>query len=256
MKDTDRKWIAWAITVILIVLGTLIGVKFPIPDPPLPLGYSHFSGLHVAAPTTQPTTTPAAIISSEGLGTLLEVQDAGTRVIWIEDGGALQAVSGIQIAAPTAQATATPAVIINSLGLSNLIEVRDAATPVFWVEDGGAVRGTYWTVSFEAADTALTSTQDPVYTFQMPFAATLIEASAACRDIDVADTDETYVLSLEDDGVAITSAWAVVADNTIDASTITTATVADNSVLETVLTLGGTTPSAEDCYVTLTFQVK
>lgn len=239
-------------------------------------GYVSTGGINVfvdavkiSAPTAIATATPALVVDSLGEGNvLLDVRDAATPVFSVNNGGGWTSTGAgthssgqtvnnwVKISAPTAIATATPAMIVDSLGVSNIFEVRDAATPVFRVENGGAVRGTYWTVAFEAVDTAIVASQDPIFTFQMPFAATLIEASAACRDIDVADTDETYAFALEDDGSAITSAWAVTADNTVDLATIGTAAVADNSKMEVTLTLGGTSPSAEDCYVLLTFTVQ
>ena len=69
MPEKDRRWIAWAVIVALIVVSTITGIKFPIPEPPIePLGYTHFSGLVVTEPTTVTTATPGAVINSNGLG--------------------------------------------------------------------------------------------------------------------------------------------------------------------------------------------
>jgi len=134
------------------------------------------------------------------------------------------------------------------------IDIEVSGTDVGQWTPSGLVKGSYFTVSFEAADTVLTATQDPIFTWQMPFAATLIECSGVVRVVDTGSGNETYAFALEDDGSAITSAWAVTASNTADLCTVDTAAVADNSVMEVTLTLGGTTPSAEDAYVVFTFQ--
>jgi hypothetical protein len=149
INDNTRKWLSWAIVVMLIVISTVMGVQFPIPQPPIEsLGYTHFSGLVITEPTTVATATPGAVINSLGLGNILEVQDASTPVFTINNGGNRVAAGGqtnnnwIKVSAPTAIATATPAAVIDSLGLSNILEVRDAATPVFAVRNGGTLLGT------------------------------------------------------------------------------------------------------------------
>jgi len=101
-----------------------------------------------------------------------------------------------------------------------------------------------------------TSTLDPVATFQMPFGATLTEMSVTARDIDTADANETYTVDLEDDGTTVlSSAIAITADNTVVVGTISSASIADNSKMEVVLTLGGTSPALDDLTVLLTFKV-
>jgi len=107
----DRRWLGWAIMVVLMVVGTLLGVKFPalppMPDPAAPLGgfaaqsvtgeYTNFSGLVVAAPTTFATATPGTILNSAGTGKILEIQDATTPVASFNDGGAVDLNGNLNI---------------------------------------------------------------------------------------------------------------------------------------------------------------
>ncbi len=101
-----------------------------------------------------------------------------------------------------------------------------------------------------------TATLDPVATFIMPFGATLTEVSASARDIDLGDANETYTIDLEDDGTTtLSSTIAIVADNTPVVGTVSAATIADNSIMEVVLTLGGTSPALDDLTVLMTFKI-
>lgn len=101
-----------------------------------------------------------------------------------------------------------------------------------------------------------TATVDPAATFQMPFAATLVEVSVAARDIDTADADETYTVDLEEAGTTVlSSAISIAADNTPVVGTISDSAIADNAKMEVVLTIGGTTPTIDDLTVLLTFKV-
>jgi hypothetical protein len=155
ISETDRKWIAWAIAVALIVAGTLLGVTFPqLPPTPAegdfgaqahPGGYTNLSGLVVAGPTTFATATPAAIVDSAGLGTILEIRDATTPIAYYANGGAYTSGQGQTInnwsavSAPTAIATATPAFVVNSAGVSQIASFRDAGTELLGVRNGGSV---------------------------------------------------------------------------------------------------------------------
>jgi hypothetical protein len=96
--------------------------------------------------------------------------------------------------------------------------------------------------------TARTATQDPEVRYITPVGITplalrVTPLAAFVRN----DSDETYVVSLEDDGTKIsTDNGAVTNANAADAIEATFAAsthVAKDSVLEVVLTLGGTTPS-------------
>lgn len=101
-----------------------------------------------------------------------------------------------------------------------------------------------------------TATVDPAATFQMPFAATLVEVSVCARDIDTTDTDETYTVDIEEAGTTVlSSAISITADNTPVVGTVSDSTIADNAKIEAVLTLGGTTPTIDDLTILLTFKV-
>ena len=113
----------------------------------------------------------------------------------------------------------------------------------------------YFTVCL-TSDGQYTTTVDPLRTFQMPFAATLHEVSACARDIDTASGNETYTVDIEADGTSVlSSAISLTADNTPVVGTISTASIADNSKMELVLTLGGTSPALDDLTVLLVFKV-
>ena len=113
----------------------------------------------------------------------------------------------------------------------------------------------YFTICL-TKDGEYTITVDPLATFQMPFGATLTEVSAVARDIDTADGNETYTVDIEDDGTSVlSSAISLTADNTVVVGTVSSGTIADDSKMELVLTLGGTTPSLTDLTVLLTFKV-
>ena len=112
----------------------------------------------------------------------------------------------------------------------------------------------YFTIAL-TSDGQYDTTVDPLRTFQMPFAATLIEVSVCARDIDTAE-DETYTIDIEEAGTTVLdSAIPIVADNTVAVGTITDADIADNAKIEVVLTIGGTTPTIDDITILLTFKV-
>jgi len=100
-----------------------------------------------------------------------------------------------------------------------------------------------------------TSTLDPAATFQMPFAATLVEVSVCARAIDTSSGDETYTVDLEEAGASVLSnAISISASNTPVVGTISDTSIADNAKMEVVLTLGGTTPAIDDLTVLLTYK--
>ena len=113
----------------------------------------------------------------------------------------------------------------------------------------------YFTICITKAG-QYTSSLDPVATFQMPFAATLIEVSATARDLDVAGTN-AYTVDLEEAGTTVlNSAIALVADNTPVVGSINDAALADTSKMEVVLTLSGdTTPALDDLTVLITCKI-
>lgn len=160
--EKTRKWLAWAIVIMLIVISTVFGVKFPaIPEPPLePLGYTHFSGLVVTAPTTVATATPGSVVNSLGLGVILEIQDASTPVVAVNNGGNLVSQKLMYGACTysevsTAAQTLTPVTNCYILSPANAITVTLGTT--------GMVTGTMLTIAnlttniVLIADTALRS---------------------------------------------------------------------------------------------------
>lgn len=118
-----------------------------------------------------------------------------------------------------------------------------------------AAPNAYFTIPI-CKDGQFTATVDPIATFQMFTAATLVEVSACARDIDTVSGNETYTVDLEEAGTSVlSSAISITADNTPVVGTVSDATIADNAKMEVVLTLGGTTPTLDDLTVLLTFKV-
>jgi hypothetical protein len=153
ISQKDREWLAWLIAVALIVVGTVLGVNFP-QLPPMPQGaepqalaggYTNLSGLVVAGPTTFATATPAAIVDSLGLGTILEIRDATTPVAYYANGGGYTGSQAhtvnnqLAVSAPTAIATANPALLVSSAGLSQIASFRDGSTELLGIRNGGSV---------------------------------------------------------------------------------------------------------------------
>jgi hypothetical protein len=100
------------------------------------------------------------------------------------------------------------------------------------------------------------SSQDPLQTFQMPFAATLVEISVTARDIDTSDGDETYTIDVEENGTSVLSSpIAITADNTPVVGTISDNAIADNAKMEVVLTSGGTSPNITTTTILFTFKI-
>ena len=102
------------------------------------------------------------------------------------------------------------------------------------------------------------ATVNPISLFQMPFAATLVEVSAAARAADSGDADETYTIDLEEAGTSVLSSPISIsraAPQTPVVGTVSDSAIGDNAVMEVVLTLGGTTPTIDDVTVLMTFKV-
>jgi len=113
----------------------------------------------------------------------------------------------------------------------------------------------FFTMAF-TAEGQYTATVDPLFTFQMPFAATLVEVSASARDIDTVDGNETYDFDLEEAGTSVLSTNVLLtADNTPVVGVISDSSIADNAKMQIVMTLGGTSPAIDDITVLLTFKV-
>jgi len=97
-----------------------------------------------------------------------------------------------------------------------------------------------------------TASVNPAAKFVMPFAARLIGISGTCRASG--GTTPTLTIDLEDDGTsALASAFSVTA-GTVAEGSIANAAVVDESVMEIVLTIGGSSPTWDDCTVLITYQ--
>jgi hypothetical protein len=117
-----------------------------------------------------------------------------------------------------------------------------------------AAPNSYFTVPL-AAQGQITSTLDPVFTFQMPFSATLVEVSATIRAITTGGA-ETYTVDLEEAGTTVLNApISIIASNTPVVGVVDDATIADNAKMEVVLTLGGASPTVDNLTVLCTFKV-
>ncbi len=117
-----------------------------------------------------------------------------------------------------------------------------------------AAPNSYFTVPL-TVEGQITSTLDPVFTFQMPFSATLVEVSATIRAITTGGA-ETYTVDLEEAGTSVlSSAISITASNTPVVGTVSDATIADNAKMEVVLTLGGASPTVDNLTVLCTFKV-
>lgn len=97
----------------------------------------------------------------------------------------------------------------------------------------------------------ITATVTPI-AFTVPYPARLVSVSAYVRDVDVADTNETYTVDIQEAGTTVLSAtMAFTADGQTKTGTISDAAIADESAMTVVVTLGGTTPSLTDLTVML-----
>lgn len=87
----QKRKVGLALAAGLLALVVLVaGITYPRPAVEVvELGYTNFTGLEVAAPTTYATGTPAVVFDSDGLGTILELRDAGTPVWYVSDGGSV-----------------------------------------------------------------------------------------------------------------------------------------------------------------------
>lgn len=141
--------------------------------------------------------------------------------------------------------------LVTNTKLSTLV---DSATISGIANSELAAPQAYFTVCI-CRDGQFTTTIDPLATFQMPFAATLVEVSACARDIDLADENETYTIDVEEAGTTVLDgAIAITADNTPVVGTIADSAIADNAKMEIVLTLDGTSPAIDDITILLTFK--
>lgn len=167
----NKKLIGWAVMVVAVVVAAFFGVRYPMPEPPLPeedlaAGLTYTGAVYFPPGGDQLVVADGGEIEVQSGGDLNVDGDTtlanltvsggvtGTNVLTTGD----QTVAGIKtfttpaafsaglstnlavVTGPTAAATATPAAIVNNLGAGNVaLEVRDSATPVFRVANGGAV---------------------------------------------------------------------------------------------------------------------
>lgn len=95
---------------------------------------------------------------------------------------------------------------------------------------------------------ALSATTDPIVRFKANVGMTPLSVRCTpLTEFDRADGNETYVLSVEDDGVKVSTDNAAVQTATktepIEATFASGTYIAKGSVVEIILTLGGTSPS-------------
>ena len=99
--------------------------------------------------------------------------------------------------------------------------------------------------------TQVTSTADPFIKFTAPVAMTPL-ALRLSGTFEFTTGDETYVISLEDDTTKISTnnaAVAAIGYAQLEATFAAGTRIAKDSVLEIVLTLGGTTPTLDNLVI-------
>lgn len=102
----------------------------------------------------------------------------------------------------------------------------------------------------------LTATANPYIQFTTPVGFTPL-ALRCCATCDRSTGDETYVISLEDDTVKISTDNTAVSGSTgykvLEATFAQGTHVAKDSVIEIILTLGGTTPTMDNIAIQLDY---
>jgi hypothetical protein len=92
-------------------------------------------------------------------------------------------------------------------------------------------------------DSSITATANPLFVFHAEQGMSLLALRFNATTLDYGDTDETYVISLEDDGTKVsTDNSAATATQTTYEATFDNKYVAAGSKVEIIFTLGGTTP--------------
>lgn len=93
-------------------------------------------------------------------------------------------------------------------------------------------------------DDTITATENPLIVFFAETGITPLSLRFCAKTLDRADANETYVVSLEDDGTKIsTNNAAAVSTQTKYEATFDSKYIAKDSKVEIIFTLGGTTPS-------------
>lgn len=95
-----------------------------------------------------------------------------------------------------------------------------------------------------------TATTAAVARFKLPFAARVIGVSCSARASG--GTSPTLTIDVNDDGTTILSGDVTVTAGSVSEGTISTAAVADESVVTVDLTIGGTSPTWDDITVLIT----
>jgi hypothetical protein len=99
-------------------------------------------------------------------------------------------------------------------------------------------------------DGQFTATTNPVAKFVLPFGARLLGVSANARASG--GTSPTLTVDVEDDGTTVLSSAIAITAGTPAEGTVSVPEIADESVIEIVLTIGGTSPTWDDITVLLT----
>jgi len=160
MNETTKKYLAWLIVVVAILVAGYLGVVYPIPAPPSlpappvvepqaltsggikchsvgPTGacIEIWNGGDIRVYSNQGTTSKFSVDGATGDTTIAgNLGISGSTV----DGGAVG--NSMKITAPTAVASATPALRVNNLGAANdVLSIEKAGTPVFSVGNAGAI---------------------------------------------------------------------------------------------------------------------
>jgi len=95
-----------------------------------------------------------------------------------------------------------------------------------------------------------TATTNPAARLNLPFAARLIGVTATARASG--GTSPTLTIDLEDDGTSVLSAPVAITAGTVSEGLVTSSLIADESQMDVVLTIGGTSPTWDDITVLLT----
>ena len=112
----------------------------------------------------------------------------------------------------------------------------------------------YFTMAL-TADGQFTTGVTSLMSFQMPFAATLVEASASARDIYTATGSHVYSINVLEASASVLSAVInLTADAIPVVGVISDSTIADNAFISVDLAVGGTMPTIDDITVLLTFK--
>lgn len=133
MSEVQKKWLAWAIVALAVVVAGWLGVTYPMPEPPVfespvALGVTHFSGMEISG-----NETDELVVNQTGTGDIVEFRDNGTVVWRLADGGAVtqtgaQDLSG-NLSSSTGAITFTDNVLIDGQANVTQLTVQAYTTP-------------------------------------------------------------------------------------------------------------------------------